>query len=78
VGILSVKSAVHVSTFLAQYLPAKPGPIIDVTTGEQVGAHDGLWTYTIGQGAKIRGMPEKMHVSHKDVTANTVYVVPGT
>jgi tRNA U34 2-thiouridine synthase MnmA/TrmU len=47
-------------------------------TGEQIGKHQGLWSYTIGQGARVSGMPEKMFVVRKDVNTKTVYVVPGT
>ncbi|WP_455379781.1 tRNA 2-thiouridine(34) synthase MnmA [Acidihalobacter prosperus] len=34
--------------FLARYIPAQPGPIID-TRGDQVGTHQGLMYYTLGQ-----------------------------
>src|SRR5699024_20507 len=36
-------------TFLSNYLPAKPGKIIDMETGEEKGKHDGIMYYTIGQ-----------------------------
>jgi tRNA-5-taurinomethyluridine 2-sulfurtransferase len=62
----------------AQYLPPKRGPIVNLTTGAEIGTHEGLWTYTIGQGAKIKGMPERMFVAEKHPHSNTIYVVPGT
>jgi tRNA U34 2-thiouridine synthase MnmA/TrmU len=49
-----------------------------MVTGECIGTHPGLWTFTIGQGAKLSGMAEKMYVAHKDIETNKVYVVPGT
>jgi tRNA U34 2-thiouridine synthase MnmA/TrmU len=73
---LSTRSWVAPS--LAQYIPPEPGPIIDLVTGEKVGMHQGLWTFTIGQGAKLAGMNEKTYVARKDVVNNTVFVVRGT
>lgn len=35
-------------TFLMNYLPAKPGKIVD-TDGNEIGRHDGLMYYTLGQ-----------------------------
>ncbi|KAG9226479.1 hypothetical protein CCMSSC00406_0005854 [Pleurotus cornucopiae] len=64
--------------FLDQYIPPNPGPIVDLLTGKTLGEHNGLWTYTIGENARISGMPMKMFVSRKDTANNRVYVVPGT
>ncbi|KAG8217777.1 tRNA methyl transferase-domain-containing protein [Butyriboletus roseoflavus] len=61
----------------AQYIVPKPGPIVDMTTGKQAGIHDGLWSYTIGQGARISGMPQRMFVAKKDPETNTIFIVPG-
>jgi tRNA-5-taurinomethyluridine 2-sulfurtransferase len=47
-------------------------------TNQHIGSHQGLWAFTIGQGARISGMSEKMFVARKDARTNTVYVVPGT
>lgn len=62
----------------AQYIPAKPGPIVDLTTDRVLGTHNGIWSYTIGQGARIPGMPQKMFVARKDAARNEIYVVPGS
>ncbi|THH23096.1 hypothetical protein EUX98_g8077 [Antrodiella citrinella] len=62
----------------AQYIPPKQGKIINRVTGEVVGVHQGLWGLTIGQGAKIRGHPERLVVSEKDIKENVIYVVPGS
>lgn len=61
----------------AQYIPPKPGHFIDETTGEVIGEHKGLHTFTIGQNARIRGLKEKMFVSRKDAKTNEIFVVPG-
>jgi len=46
-------------------------------TGRTVGEHSGLWNFTIGQNARVPGMPEKLFVFSKDVESNAIYVVPG-
>jgi len=46
-------------------------------TGRVVGEHSGLWNFTIGQNARVAGMPEKLFVSSKDVQSNVIYLVPG-
>ncbi|KAL0062627.1 hypothetical protein AAF712_010464 [Marasmius tenuissimus] len=65
-------------TMFPSYIPPNPGPIIDLTTNAQIGIHQGLWTYTIGQNARIKGLPERAFVAHKDGNTNTVFVVPGS
>jgi tRNA U34 2-thiouridine synthase MnmA/TrmU len=62
----------------AQYIPPRPGPIIDLETGLQVGEYTGPWNFTIGQGAKVRGLEEKTFVAKKDIPKNIMYVVSGT
>jgi tRNA-specific 2-thiouridylase len=61
----------------ASYIPQNPGPIINQVTGKIVGEHSGLWNFTIGQNARVPGMPEKLFVCSKDVESNAVYLVPG-
>lgn len=61
----------------AQYLSPKQGDIVSLD-GKVLGKHQGLWRYTIGQGAKIRGMHERMFVVSKNPENNQVIVVPGT
>ncbi|KAI0934477.1 hypothetical protein AcV5_006307 [Taiwanofungus camphoratus] len=64
--------------FLSQYITPSPGSIIDVRTGKSVGTHAGMWSYTVGQGARLPGMPEKMFVAQKDPRKNEIYIVPGS
>lgn len=67
--------------FLSQYLPAQPGPMIDIRTGEVKGDHDGLMFYTLGQRQGLRiggsGTGEPWFVVEKDLAHNVLYVVQG-
>ncbi|WEK53152.1 MAG: tRNA 2-thiouridine(34) synthase MnmA [Candidatus Cohnella colombiensis] len=68
-------------TFLSQYLPAKPGNMVDLVTGEVKGRHDGLMYYTLGQrqglGIGGSGNGEPWFVAEKDLEHNILYVVQG-
>jgi len=69
--------------FLSQYLPAKPGDMIDLVSGEVKGRHDGLMYYTLGQrqglgiGGSGTGSGEPWFVADKDLAHNVLYVVQG-
>lgn len=66
--------------FLKQYIPAQPG-IIQTKDGTQVGKHDGLMYYTLGQrqGLGIGGVKgyegAVWYVADKDLESNTMTVV---
>ena len=68
--------------FLAQYLPAKPGPIVSAE-GQSLGQHQGLMYHTLGQrkGLHIGGLKdcgdEPWYVVDKDVLTNTLIVGQG-
>ncbi|HNP35576.1 MAG TPA: tRNA 2-thiouridine(34) synthase MnmA [Woeseiaceae bacterium] len=68
--------------FLANFLPAQPGPIRTVQ-GELVGQHSGLMYYTLGQrkGLGIGGLaaaPEKpWYVVDKELRSNTLIIDQG-
>ena len=68
--------------FLMQYLPARPGDIVD-TDGRTVGRHDGLMYYTLGQRrglgiGGVPGMPEnRWYVIGKDLLRNRLLVSCG-
>ena len=66
----------HFREFLSNYLPMKSGDIIDVTTKQKVGTHQGVMYYTIGQrkGLDIGGIGP-FFVVGKDVFKNELYVV---
>ena len=68
--------------FLKEYLPAKPGKIMDLQ-GNVVGEHDGLMYYTLGQrrglniGGRKGGNGERWFVLKKDLENNVLYVSQG-
>ena len=68
--------------FLQQYLPAKKGEILDLD-GNEVGVHDGLMYYTLGQrrglniGGRKGGNGERWFVIKKDLENNILYVSQG-
>lgn len=68
--------------FLGQYIPAQPGPIVDVSD-EVLGEHEGVFYYTLGQReglhlGGIRGRPQApWFVVGKNVATNTLYVDQG-
>ncbi|MGU3472971.1 tRNA 2-thiouridine(34) synthase MnmA [Paenibacillus sp. D51F] len=67
--------------FLSGYLPAQPGPMVDLRSGETKGRHDGLMYYTLGQrqglGIGGSGNGEPWFVADKDLESNILYVVQG-
>lgn len=66
---------IGIRDFLNQFVETKPGPIIDVQSGNVLGAHDGAIFYTLGQrhGLDVGGgMP--YFVVSKDMEKNTIYV----
>jgi hypothetical protein len=52
----------------------QPGPILEIDTDVELGQHTGLWSYTIGQGAKLPGLSQKLFVARKDHQKNAIYV----
>jgi len=66
--------------FLAQYLPLSPGRIVD-ERGRELGRHDGLAYYTLGQrhGLRVGGVAERAeapwYVARKDAERNELLVV---
>ena len=65
--------------FLSNYLPNKPGIVVNIETNEKIGEHVGLMYYTIGQrkGLNIGGNTDKMFVVGKDLNKNILYVAFG-
>jgi tRNA-specific 2-thiouridylase len=68
--------------FLAQYLPPSPGKIVD-DRGREIGRHDGLAYYTLGQrhglhiGGVADGAEAPWYVAGKDAERNELLVVQG-
>lgn len=65
--------------FLKNYLLAKNGKIIDVDTKKELGEHQGVLYYTIGQrkGLDIGGVGGPWFVVGKNVETNQLYVASG-
>ncbi|NTW95671.1 MAG: tRNA 2-thiouridine(34) synthase MnmA [Erysipelotrichaceae bacterium] len=65
--------------FLANYLPAKNGPIIELETKKILGEHLGVLYYTLGQrkGLDISAHEGPWFVAGKDIQSNELYVVKG-
>jgi len=69
--------------FLKQYLPAQPGEMRDLETGELLGKHDGLMYYTLGQrkglgiGGRLDGDGTPWFVVSKDMEHNILYLAQG-
>ncbi|KAK4058767.1 hypothetical protein OIO90_000213 [Microbotryomycetes sp. JL221] len=74
-GICFIGERNNFSTWLDSYLAPNPGDIVD-EQGRILGRHQGLWRYTIGEGARLAGLPQRLFVAHKDVSSNTIMVVP--
>ena len=74
-GICFVGEA-GIREFLSLYVEPRPGPTIDVDTGQVVGRHDGAIYFTIGQrkGLGIGGGTAPYYVVSKDMERNEVYV----
>lgn len=66
--------------FLDNYLPSKPGDIVDIVTNTVISKHDGVLYYTVGQhrGLNIGGIKGRsmlpFFVVGKDVEKNILYV----
>ncbi len=69
--------------FFKEFLPAKPGNIVDINSGEILGRHDGLMYYTLGQrkglgiGGRHDGNGEAYFVADKDLKKNELLVSQG-
>lgn len=69
-------------TFLNDFLPKNPGPI-ETIEGEEIGQHDGLMFYTLGQrqglciGGKKGRLQAPWFVARKDIKRNVLTVVQG-
>ena len=62
--------------FLKNYIPMKPGKIIDIDTLEVIGDHEGVYYYTIGQrkGFGVGGNRGPYFCVGKDVVKNELYL----
>jgi tRNA-specific 2-thiouridylase len=65
--------------FLKNYIPAKPGKIVNYENKEVIGEHQGIMYYTIGQrkGLNIGGKGGPWFVIGKEYDDNILYVAQG-
>ncbi len=65
--------------FIQNYLQGKPGKIVNIDTMEEIGEHNGLIYYTIGQRRNVglSGDVKRHYVCGKDVEKNILYVAFG-
>ncbi|KAJ7285187.1 tRNA-specific 2-thiouridylase [Mycena rebaudengoi] len=64
--------------FIVSYLGTSPGPVKDLSTGQTLMKHRGLWQFTIGENLRLGGLREKMYVAQKDIPSNTIFVAPAS
>ncbi|CAD6574901.1 MAG: hypothetical protein TREMPRED_001244 [Tremellales sp. Tagirdzhanova-0007] len=80
-GLCFVGERANFGDFVAQYTspPPSQGYLVD-SEGKRLGEHQGLWYYTIGQGARLGGMSDPWFVARKGVgeTGQDILVVPGS
>ncbi|HEX9804669.1 MAG TPA: tRNA 2-thiouridine(34) synthase MnmA [Candidatus Dojkabacteria bacterium] len=70
---------IDVREFLRKVIKEKKGKIVDIDTRMEVGNHDGIMFYTIGQrhGLDIGGSEKPYFVVEKDEEMNTIFVAMG-
>ncbi|EJD53228.1 5-methylaminomethyl-2-thiouridylate-methyltransferase [Auricularia subglabra TFB-10046 SS5] len=76
VGICFVGQKRRFEQFISEYIPSRPGKIVG-PNGEALGEHKGVWKFTIGEGARVLGMPQRYYVARKDAVRNEIVAVPG-
>ena len=63
--------------FVRHHLGDRPGPIVDIESGRELGRHRGLWFHTIGQRKGLGLGDGPWYVVGKDPETNAVNVVHG-
>ncbi|XP_056133578.1 mitochondrial tRNA-specific 2-thiouridylase 1 [Lampris incognitus] len=64
--------------FILEYLEPKPGNLVSIEDGTIMGRHQGWFTLTLGQRARIGGQRDPWFVVDKDITGSDVFVAPTT
>lgn len=64
--------------FILDYIPSRPGPMRDLSTGLWLKNHDGLFMWTLGQCCRVTGFTDRYFVAKKNLEENLLYVVPRT
>jgi len=63
--------------FLEGYIERSRGRIIDIEDGKQMGIHDGISFYTIGQCIRLPGLKDRWYVASKNTNKNQLLVCEG-
>ncbi|KAI6214424.1 TRNA-5-taurinomethyluridine 2-sulfurtransferase [Aphelenchoides besseyi] len=78
-GICFVGKKRNFAEFLEKYIPPKPGPIVEVESGMQIGEHRGVHLYTLGKRVSVDPLVYPNHdgvfVARCDAKNNILYVV---
>ena len=61
--------------FIQEYIPTSPGYFVN-QNGENLGLHDGIELYTIGQKARLGGSKTRLYVADKDPKTSRILLVP--
>ncbi|EDW78296.1 uncharacterized protein Dwil_GK16353 [Drosophila willistoni] len=64
-------------SFIGEYLSPRPGPFIDIDTGCEVGQHEGIHQWTIGQRCRLSSFLQPYFVARKEPLRNIIYVASG-
>jgi tRNA-specific 2-thiouridylase len=64
---------VDMKAFLKRYIPSREG-VVRSESGEQIGVHEGVWFYTLGQHLDLGGLTERRYVVKKDPVKNELTV----
>uniref|UniRef100_A0A8C1P8Z8 Mitochondrial tRNA-specific 2-thiouridylase 1 n=1 Tax=Cyprinus carpio TaxID=7962 RepID=A0A8C1P8Z8_CYPCA len=64
--------------FILEYIEPKPGNLVSIEDGKIMGQHQGWFTLTLGQRARIGGQVDPWFVVDKDITTGDVFVGPTT
>ncbi|KAI6236121.1 TRNA-5-taurinomethyluridine 2-sulfurtransferase [Aphelenchoides besseyi] len=77
-GICFVGKKRNFAEFLEKYIPPKPGPIVEVESGMQIGEHRGVHLYTLGKRVSVDPLVYPNHdgvfVARCDAKNNILYV----
>ncbi|XP_042600726.1 mitochondrial tRNA-specific 2-thiouridylase 1 isoform X3 [Cyprinus carpio] len=60
--------------FILEYIEPKPGNLVSIEDGKIMGQHQGWFTLTLGQRARIGGQVDPWFVVDKDITTGDVFV----
>lgn len=64
--------------FIKEYICDKPGPFINVDSGQVIGSHNGFHYWTVGQRSRQAGNAKQLFILRKDHETNSIFVSPGT